>query len=148
RTDPDRRGADAGQLALLAAGPVPGRRQSAVVRQAIRPRLAGDDLLGQEQPAAGAAARGRRANPAEIPGGAGPAGRRRVMKGTAMGHANFWLFLALGLLFLWASESSGERRTPGPYRAGRSVVMAPHGMVAASHPLAAQIGLDVLKKGG
>src|SRR3954451_10631630 len=33
-------------------------------------------------------------------------------------------------------------------RAGRSVVMAPHGMVATSHPLAAQIGLDVLKRGG
>src|SRR5258707_4920350 len=32
--------------------------------------------------------------------------------------------------------------------AGRSVVIAPHGMVATSHPLAAQIGLDVLKKGG
>jgi gamma-glutamyltranspeptidase/glutathione hydrolase len=26
--------------------------------------------------------------------------------------------------------------------------MAPHGMVAASHPLAAQVGLDVLRKGG
>src|SRR5947209_3157104 len=26
--------------------------------------------------------------------------------------------------------------------------MAPHGMVAASHPLAAQVGLDVLKKSG
>jgi gamma-glutamyltranspeptidase/glutathione hydrolase len=35
-----------------------------------------------------------------------------------------------------------------PRRAGRSVVMAPHGMVAASHPLAAQVGLDVLRRGG
>src|SRR6266852_4180197 len=32
--------------------------------------------------------------------------------------------------------------------AGRSVVIAPHGMVATSHPLAAQIGLDILKRGG
>src|SRR5438132_3294310 len=33
-------------------------------------------------------------------------------------------------------------------RPGRSVVMAPHGMVCCAHPLAAQIGLDVLKSGG
>jgi gamma-glutamyltranspeptidase / glutathione hydrolase len=35
-----------------------------------------------------------------------------------------------------------------PNRGGRSVVMATHGMIAASHPLAAQVGLDILKKGG
>src|SRR5438132_734111 len=34
------------------------------------------------------------------------------------------------------------------FQTGRSVVMASHGMVATSHPLAAQIGLEVLKKGG
>jgi gamma-glutamyltranspeptidase / glutathione hydrolase len=33
-------------------------------------------------------------------------------------------------------------------KAGRSVTIAPSGMVATSHPLAAQIGLEVLKKGG
>src|SRR6516165_2920606 len=33
-------------------------------------------------------------------------------------------------------------------KTGRSVVPAKHGMVAASQPLAAQIGLDVLKSGG
>jgi gamma-glutamyltranspeptidase/glutathione hydrolase len=41
-----------------------------------------------------------------------------------------------------------ERHIPQPFRSGRSVVMAPHGMVATSHPLAAQVGLDVLKRGG
>lgn len=33
-------------------------------------------------------------------------------------------------------------------RPGRSVTVATNGMVATSHPLAAQIGLDVLKRGG
>ncbi|HZT80057.1 MAG TPA: gamma-glutamyltransferase [Gemmataceae bacterium] len=56
--------------------------------------------------------------------------------------------LALFLLFAVSAAWSGERHVPTPGRSGRSVVMAPHGMVAASHPLAAQIGLDVLKKGG
>ncbi|MFL5242577.1 MAG: gamma-glutamyltransferase [Gemmataceae bacterium] len=43
---------------------------------------------------------------------------------------------------------AGERLTPAPYEAGRSVTIAPQGMVATSHPLAAQIGLEILKKGG
>jgi gamma-glutamyltranspeptidase / glutathione hydrolase len=38
---------------------------------------------------------------------------------------------------------------PYGYRASRrSVVMAPHGMVATSQPLAAQAGIDILKSGG
>ena len=39
-------------------------------------------------------------------------------------------------------------RVSGKAFATRSEVIAKHGMVAASHPLAAQIGLDVLKAGG
>ena len=41
-----------------------------------------------------------------------------------------------------------ERNPPTPYKVGRSVTLAPHGMVATSHPLAAQIGIDILKRGG
>ena len=36
----------------------------------------------------------------------------------------------------------------GPLRQSRSVVVAKHGMVATSHPLAAQTGLAVLQQGG
>jgi gamma-glutamyltranspeptidase/glutathione hydrolase len=43
---------------------------------------------------------------------------------------------------------AADRHPRSPFRTGRSVVMATHGMVATSHPLAAQIGLDVLKRGG
>jgi gamma-glutamyltranspeptidase/glutathione hydrolase len=52
------------------------------------------------------------------------------------------------LALLLASLDAGERHVPVPFRSGRSVVMAPQGMVATSHPLAAQVGLEVLRKGG
>ncbi len=52
------------------------------------------------------------------------------------------------LCMMGSSVAAGERLTPAAGRAGRSVTLATHGMVATSHPLAAQIGLDVLKSGG
>src|SRR5438552_1210625 len=59
------------------------------------------------------------------------------------------LFLiALIIVIALPMAGAGERSTPKARRAGRSVTMATHGMVATSHPLAAQIGLDILKQGG
>jgi gamma-glutamyltranspeptidase/glutathione hydrolase len=59
------------------------------------------------------------------------------------------LLLALLLvLFALPAIVEAERLTPRAGRAGRSVTIAPHGMVATSHPLATQIGLDILKQGG
>ena len=55
--------------------------------------------------------------------------------------------VALGLL-MTPLLLLAERPTPEPGKAGRSVSVAANGMVATSHPLAAQIGLDVLKSGG
>src|SRR3954470_6022628 len=47
-----------------------------------------------------------------------------------------------------APDGRPADRPAGPMGSMRSVVYARHGMVAAAHPLAVQIGVDVLKKGG
>ncbi len=65
-----------------------------------------------------------------------------------MTKALLLLFLCLTVTVVLTCRIEAERHTPAPFRTGRSVVIAPHGMVATSHPLAAQVGLDVLKKGG
>jgi gamma-glutamyltranspeptidase/glutathione hydrolase len=57
--------------------------------------------------------------------------------------------LVLAVLFACVlAVPAAERNDRAPGRVGRSVTLASHGMVATSHPLAAQIGLDVLKAGG
>src|SRR5215471_13951812 len=58
------------------------------------------------------------------------------------------LLLALLSTLLLTAVVAGERYAPKAYRSGRSVTMATHGVVATSHPLAAQVGLDILKQGG
>ena len=61
---------------------------------------------------------------------------------------NLRLVLLITAWSLAGPIPAAERNPPTPYRVGRSVVMAPHGMVATSQPLAVQVGLDILRRGG
>src|SRR6476660_2420649 len=58
------------------------------------------------------------------------------------------LLILLPMAAFTSDALAGDRNPPTPSRTGRSVTLATGGMVATSHPLAAQIGLDVLKRGG
>lgn len=56
--------------------------------------------------------------------------------------------LFLGFLITSFSFAQADREANGLNFASRSEVIGQHGMVATSHPLATQIGLDILKNGG
>jgi gamma-glutamyltranspeptidase/glutathione hydrolase len=57
-------------------------------------------------------------------------------------------FICGWILMLAASAVPGADRLEGEMFATRSIVYGENGMVAAAHPMAAQIGVDVLKNGG
>jgi gamma-glutamyltranspeptidase/glutathione hydrolase len=64
-----------------------------------------------------------------------------------MTRTGILIAMTAALIFVDVSDAA-DRLTPAAGQAGRSETIAPHGMVCAAHPLAVQIGLDVLKSGG
>ncbi|MGS2738175.1 gamma-glutamyltransferase [Sinomicrobium sp. M5D2P17] len=58
------------------------------------------------------------------------------------------LMYAVCFVLLGVNFTGAQDRLTGKNFASRSEVIAEHGMVASSHPLATQIGVDILKKGG
>ena len=63
-------------------------------------------------------------------------------------HVGIWRGALVLLAALVSGAAVSADRVIGPQFVTRSEVLAPHGMAATSHPLATQIALDVLQRGG
>ncbi|HWC76909.1 MAG TPA: gamma-glutamyltransferase family protein, partial [Blastocatellia bacterium] len=59
-----------------------------------------------------------------------------------------WSIAALILMMIPINESHSQEARPPSSPAGRSVVRARNGMVSSSQPLASQVGVEILKRGG
>ena len=57
-------------------------------------------------------------------------------------------YLSVACLFLFTATGLAQDRITGRSWATRSEVIAQHGMACTSHPLASQVAIDILKKGG
>src|SRR5205814_4837790 len=58
------------------------------------------------------------------------------------------LFIPLSIPMTSALTYPDGKQWSSQIKTGRSIVRAEHGMVASSQPLASQVGLEVLKRGG
>src|SRR5215469_1864558 len=66
-----------------------------------------------------------------------------------MNHRIRWLAACYLLAVMtMKNQAAGHDRPTGDLHQSRSAIVARHGIVATSQPLAAQAGLDVLKSGG